>query len=664
MFSFLAATLCTLLILELPFFLPLKTGGFSARETISISPLISIATYCILGVLFEKLSIPANFCSLFLTALIIGVLVFLIIVFKKQLTTKDVKQLFTLNRSKINLVNVVSFVIVVLCFFLFFHEMKYSTYVSNYDSVFHINLVRSFLDSQIASSFDPSLYLASNFDSPAKPIGFYPVAWHTLVYMVGQLSGIYLPIVCNAVNFTLVGFVFPLGVASLCEKLFDNKFVVSSSYILSVMFLAFPFVELLGAEQYPQIMGFALVPAACCSFLKMFEGKKFSCFALLMFLTSVVSLIFSQSNTVFTVGIFIFAYCVFNKNAFKFTSFFKVSKTRRIALSLCLAIIFIAVWIILFKSPPLQKVVNYTWPSFTSPIEAIFDALVGCHFSQSDVGQPIAGILVLASIIFIFYKKENRWLIFPWIFCFIALVCCSSTEGFLKHFLGGFWYTEPKRIGAQLVIFSLPLVVFTVSSTLSFICRKAGDKESQVRVFSPLLLTALILLSWIVPLPTSLNSNASSAMDVVKSFCTYYNSPNSELILSNKEKEFCESALAKIDNSSVILNVPDDGSCFLYGLYDSNIYYRRNYISSATDPNLDSMIRKNLSNYQQSPDLKEALEKIGAKYVLLLDKDIDAGLFHTFNKDEWSGFYDISQSTQGFKLISHSDDCYLYEIEY
>ena len=124
MFSFLAATLCTLLILELPFFLPLKIGGFTAREAISISPLISIATYCILGVLFEKLSIPANFCSLFLTALIIGVLAFLIIVFKKRLTTKDVKQLFSSNRSKINLVNVASFVIVVLCFFLFFHEMN------------------------------------------------------------------------------------------------------------------------------------------------------------------------------------------------------------------------------------------------------------------------------------------------------------------------------------------------------------------------------------------------------------------------------------------------------------------------------------------------------------------------------------------------------------
>ena len=74
-----------------------------------------------------------------------------------------------------------------------------------------------------------------------------------------------------------------------------------------------------------------------------------------------------------------------------------------------------------------------------------------------------------------------------------------------------------------------------------------------------------------------------------------------------------------------------------------------------------------LNEYANNLDVKEAVERSGAKYLLVLDqgedKEGDRYWFGHYNSTEWVGIDAITDETPGFKVILAEDDMRLYEIE-
>ena len=138
--------------------------------------------------------------------------------------------------------------------------------------------------------------------------------------------------------------------------------------------------------------------------------------------------------------------------------------------------------------------------------------------------------------------------------------------------------------------------------------------------------------------------------------------------MDEEEELFLKKVSDTISNDDLIINIPDDGSVFAFGGYDLNTYYRRSGVAAIGAESEDSkIIRLGLNEYANNLDVKEAVERSGAKYLLVLDqgedKEGDRYWFGHYNSTEWVGIDAITDETPGFKVVLAEGDMRLYEIE-
>ena len=120
--------------------------------------------------------------------------------------------------------------------------------------------------------------------------------------------------------------------------------------------------------------------------------------------------------------------------------------------------------------------------------------------------------------------------------------------------------------------------------------------------------------------------------------------------------------LEEVDDSSVIVNCPDDGSAFMYADDDANILYRRNYADEDNELAESKIIRHDLNNLATDQSVQLVVNKWNIRYVLLLSSPEGEGAFHTYKLDDWAGLQLIDEATEGFRLIDREGDMRLYEI--
>lgn len=141
----------------------------------------------------------------------------------------------------------------------------------------------------------------------------------------------------------------------------------------------------------------------------------------------------------------------------------------------------------------------------------------------------------------------------------------------------------------------------------------------------------------------------------------------SESPLSKGEDDFLVQA-KKVTGDSLVINNPWDGSHIAYGLTDMRIYYR-GFTSYGLDvENSDSkLIREHLDEYDERQDVRDAVKRIGAKYVLVLNKPSELGSYVMTGIPDPNLFVGIRRTgtwSPAFKEVLTSEDgtCHLYKI--
>ena len=137
-------------------------------------------------------------------------------------------------------------------------------------------------------------------------------------------------------------------------------------------------------------------------------------------------------------------------------------------------------------------------------------------------------------------------------------------------------------------------------------------------------------------------------------------------IYSGWESDFVSEA-AEITGDDLVLNMPHDGSLWAYGVNGMNTYFRSVKLKEQNDDAV--LIREKLAEYAKNDEVQAVVKRTGAKYVMLLDKDIpyEDGLWLQQYTEkavgQWSGLSDVDDDTPGFELVlSKDDDMRLYRI--
>lgn len=152
---------------------------------------------------------------------------------------------------------------------------------------------------------------------------------------------------------------------------------------------------------------------------------------------------------------------------------------------------------------------------------------------------------------------------------------------------------EPARLGALTCIALIPILCIGFDAMLQKTASLVHQKSLIIPAF-----VSTVFCAAVIALPTlTLSTNASKSFNgvICQSVDELIGSGDAG-IYSINEKAFVARVLEEVDNDSVIVNCPDDGSAFAYADDDANVLYSRNY-ADAKGESLDSkIIRHNLKN--------------------------------------------------------------------
>lgn len=686
--TFVINVLILTMIVYIPGYLLLRGLHLPVVPAAVSSPLLSIAFYEFEVILFSILGLSANFTSVCLPYFVVSLFIYCIAKRNDKSSTSP-SECFDICYI-VEACLYLGFAFLTIMYVYISESGTLDFLIYGYDTVFHVNLISEFIKSGNYSSLDCSMYLPSDVTPLiGNGSGFYPAAWHMLGALATSLTSCSTAVAVNSLNVFIIVVLFPLSCWGLFRTLFAGRVGhIVAGAVLPPAFVVFPWNMLIRGEQYPQLLAFALVPAFVCILMHTTKSvmrrplrTRSALICILISLSSLFALAMAQPNACFTAGVFIAFYWlgVIMKDVQNDPSC--TSQLRRHRKSMAILGLFLVVatvWYLLYKSPFMQSVTQFdSWHPFASYSQALVNVL---HVSLLPEmrPQPILASILFIGFVYALLSHAYTWLAGLGMFGSLLYVVCASCEGFLRHLLVGFWYTDPDRVASMLVLYFMPLLFIGLSVVIQAIhsifdsllsglsCRTGKHQWNNIIIFICLLFCILVYS----PNYESYGSGPKyTPFGSLKQHVTNLSSPDYPAILNSQERAFISRVNQLVDPGSLIINIPDDGSSFLFGVEGINTLYRRNFVShdkrNDNESSDSKLIRLHLDDYAADPNVAAAVDRLSAQYVLILDKMTDESeqsVFHTYLHDDWVGIDSISENTPGFELLLSEGDMRLYKI--
>lgn len=530
----------------------------------------------------------------------------------------------------------------------------------NDDTTVHLSVVRGFLESGTFSTLNVTKYL-----DLGESGGYYPAAWHVVTAVVASLVGSQVALATNAMIFVVCVFVLPIGVLYLLRQLFpDNKLALYAGALFSVAFCGYPWGFVVFGQLLSSLLSFALIPGALGLLISGLNVSGSSRRGFVVaYACSMISVALAQPNGAFTLGIWSVAFAVsflWGRNSDGRWS------GKRTAIILCF--IACAAWVLLFVAPPLQGAVTYSWKPTLSIPKAIVAGLLFMFTNREGV-QPFLTVLVLLGIAKTLKDRRLRWLSVSYIAAFSFYVIDVATDGFVKQLLTGFWYTDYYRTGAMTALFAVPLAAlgfaWLVKLGTSLLGKmRLGRQGANYSHVVAMVLVVLLAVCQFAPVRFAFGKTdvRPGLMKIHAEVSSRY---SWEKGLTSEEDVFVKRVMSIVGRDCVV-NVPSDGSCWSYGVEGLNTLFRRSATAgpSGSEP-YATVLRTKLCDYAASDEVREAVEKTGARYVMFLDDkscDDRTVVKLRYKEEDWVGIESITQDTPGFTLVLSEGDMRLYQI--
>lgn len=665
-FEYTACFSVCLAFLYLPGLIALLPLRLNPITLMAISPLLGVACYGVLPIAYGLCGIPCTTVSLFGPALCVAFLLSFVSVIAARRQSDQRQSIETADVAIVFSTLAVS-VLLVIVFFTKNLDTANSIFQA-FDNGHHLNKIATFIATGNYSSFGFTEYTVS-LGSVVSPYlgteGFYPSAWHGLVAMCCSAAGANVAVGINAVNTALVAVVFPLGMTYFISCIFKSRrlTLVASVLVLAVSSSVWDFVSF--GPLYPMLYAYALVPSCMGLFVVCFDCDDI--FRLMGKIGAIVlagiAIVLAQPSGIFFMAIALAPYLV---SRIYFIAKDKVGDRVALYIASGAAVVVFFLWFVCFRLPALQSTVSFNWPK----TESLFQAAIDIAFlSTTDHTIQIGvALLVAVGLTKLWNSKVNRWLVFSYGLVCLGYFLSVSTEGFLKHLFGGFWYTDPHRLGANLAIMATVIACFGIKciyqKLVPFIVKHWSTKVAKRYALAILCVYVALIYLPSFELKGLLTCNTG--------FGNYANTVSQENridnshVLTNEELVFSRKALSILPASAGVINEPNDGSAFLSSLTGMNVYYRRFSLPSSDAETKESqLIRNHLSEISYNCDVRSACDKLGLKYVLILDLNEQDNPHHfwSYFPDQWEGIETIDDETPGFKTVLSEGSMRLYEIE-
>ena len=548
-----------------------------------------------------------------------------------------------------------------------------SSLIPLFDNAHTLSTIQSFAKTGCYGPLLSSAYL----DTPQlfQGLSYYPAVLHSVSALTSNMFGCGASEALNILVFDLLFMTLPLSVRSLIRSAFPESreaelFGVFSPFV----FYAFPWGLLIFGPLQTYLMGLSFVPAVLSALILLIDRHspgRISSFGLSMAGLATVSL--CHPSALFSVGILAIPLII--KAAISVPPFKAFSwKGKSLVVVATLATI-LGIWLISYNLPFLKGTVSYTWRAFMAPSQA-FSAVLGLSLTDSP-SQPIVAFLVIIGAFSCIRRREgSSWLIASTFL--VALVYCIdvTADGWLKQLLGGFWYTDSRRIAAMLIIPMIPLFsagVGCVYSNVKVYVENKKDTQASSTAMGTGIALLLVAFSFgpdvslygSINLPSAI-SYARASLSSLYSLSTFQHRDDwSETLMLDKEELDAGKDIASIaSDGGLVLNNALDGSAFFYSACGVNVLNRTCGSGFGTDGN--ACFSKYAAGYTSNSAIKKKMADLDIRYVLQLDSGatpMEASTFAlNYKVSDWAGIQSITPETPGFELVYSKGDIRLYRL--
>ena len=679
-----------LVALMTPFALMSRFSGFSWAASICLAPVCGIALIAVSGITLCAFSIRAGLIGMCLASYAFALMLFSIL---KKFRSSEACSPVLYSGSQNSFILLVIFLVVAVLFYLVFFVKPLdgpSSFIQFSDNASHLARIETMAKdgyfSTIKTGITPIDFSSATDAADNIHRGYYPAGFHILSALIVSAFSTSAILAENVVLFFFLSIVYPLSFFIFYKVIFDRREMIIAGLLAMVVFMAFPLSLITYGPLFPTMASGVCLPLAAVFFILAFDCRgnvTFDVKPLIIFFVVCFALFTLQPNTIFALAVLLLPYCCHYLYLLGSDVSSRRCKPIRRFLYPILFILFAgAVWFAAYASPLFRSVVSFTWEKLLTPEEAIcsvLDLSLRWGFPQA-----VLGFFVLLGFLKLCFDPSRRWLCTSYVLMAIIYIVGISTEGFWKHLLAGFWYTDPYRTAACVALFAIPIasvgIGFLMSLVQSFLERIFCNKGRRVRsIIIPVSCVAtLIICSLLItqdryqPFSNPVNqfqqngASETRALLAMLNNLEQLNKPGEDALLSGEEIEFLSEVKTVVGND-IVLNNPYDGSVYAYPLNDINVYYKGLDVPKSED---DQLIRTRINLYSHDAGLNASVEATRARYLLLLDttnyipvSDNAAwSKYVIYPVGEWRGFENALKDGVHAELVLSKGKCRLYRI--
>lgn len=546
------------------------------------------------------------------------------------------------------------------------------------DNATHLGLVASMVDGGNYSILSTSSYAASlpSLQVPFDNASFYPNGWHIITALSCLASRSSVPVAENAVNIAYVAVVFPIGIAALLSRVFKgDKTVLVAGAFTCMLSTAFPLRMLTVHGPFPNLAAFSCIPSVCVLFIRVFSPSKSRTLnynEMPAFLLGSAGLAATHPNAIFSCIVLLLPYLVIEaiptamKNRVRDMQSSLRKKT--ILAQVLTVVVVVALWLALLQTGLFASVASFIWKFQASMGTGVYNTLSAGYYVG--IAQPVLALLVAVGFVSCLRQKHSRWIAVSYILAAMIFILGLYLNYDMRKLITGYWYNDPERTAALLAISATPLSAMGLAQLGKLFSRlikqvsHAYFLQHQIVSMAAAALIAIPLSVMNYALAPTFGEGESSYSFAVGQVAGTYSFDDAQ-VYSARERAFVQNALEIIPEGSLVLNLPHDGSVFAYPSEGMNVYYKSCRPSGETDES--RLIRTKLNTIASDEEVRDAVKKTGARYVLLLEGvDQTASELYTplatYHADMWEGFV-IDNETPGFTCILEDGPLKLYSID-
>ena len=678
--QFFCAAALALACLVLPGFLIARGMGARAEFALGVAPLVTLACYGVMSIVFGATGIPCGWFSLPLPLIVIGAAMWVVARRRGRGVelgfSAEAERPFAetglaswLSPVRLGMLLAVAAAIATSLAVYVLNIGEPDAFIQNYDNAAHLSRIHLFATTQ-------------NYSTLLG--GTYPSAWHGIAALVESTLGVSSMMAEHAANLAFIVGAYPIGTVFLAAVLSpERRRVVWMSGLLCLSFGFFPWRIMLFGPLYPNLAAFCLMPAVAALFILLCAPKVGAPERIrygVLFVLGGMAMALSQPNAIFSTGVFLIPFCVWR--VYRLVAEALGDRKRKaiiaVAAAAGVAVLFAALWYALSQMPFMASIVYYYRDTPLDFAQAVRWAL-GFSFVIKRQQYLIAMVVALGALVLL-VRPRTRWVVFSFALIMFLFAVSISIEHPIANILVGFWYSDYYRLAATACVFAVPLVATGMDAVASGVqwcagklaVRAEGDRARSLKMAGSVAAgaaVAVIMAINYVPFEFIGQYYRSYGFDAVAYEMRDMYQDESKVVVGPEEIAFLEEVAQIVPAGEVIMNVPYDGSVFGYVLSDLDLVYN----SFGFDPTAEAgVLREGVDRIATDADVQAAAETEGVRWVLQLDQG--TGPQH-FNEDgsiypfgyyieSWLGITGVNDDTPGLECVLAEGDMRLYRIEY